>query len=115
MSSSYTPHYHKASNAVDGVTVCPTGITLAHTLEEYRPWIKIDLQATYDVCSVVIYNREDCCGKCMHIFIYQKYFDFFVVWQTESVYIQSMLLTQIARTESVLNVDFSMDLCKSKL
>ena len=68
MSSSYTPDYHKASNAVDGVTVCLSGHSLAHTLAEYRPWIKIDLQATYDVYSVVIYNREDCCGKCMHIF-----------------------------------------------
>ena len=100
MSSSFN-HYTKASNAVDGVTACPTHDTLAITLEQYRPWIKIDLQATYDVNSVVIYNREDCCGKCMPIFIYQQYFDFFVGWQTQSVYIQSVLLKQIARTESV--------------
>ena len=66
MSSSFLSDYHKASNAVDGVTVCPTGFTLAHTLEEYRPWIKIDLQATFEVISFVIYNREDCCGKFMH-------------------------------------------------
>ena len=84
MSSSHTPEYHKASNAVDGVTVCLSGHSLAHTLAEYRPWIKIDLQATYDVYSVVIYNREDCCGKCMQFFIYQYFCAVF-----ESVFIAS--------------------------
>ena len=87
MSSSFLSDYHKASNAVDGVTVCPTGFNLAHTLEEYRPWIKIDLQATFEVNSVVIYNRENCCGKFMHILISTIFFIFFARWQTQPVYI----------------------------
>ena len=87
MSSSFLSDYHKASNAVDGVTVCPTGFTLAHTLEEYRPWIKIDLQATFEVNSVVIYNRENCCGKFMHILTSTIFLIFFARWQTQPIYI----------------------------
>ena len=92
MSSSFLSDYHKASNAVDGVTVCPTGFTLAHTLEEYRPWIKIDLQATFEVNSVVIYNRENCCGKFMHILISTIFLIFFARWQTQPVYIYIRVL-----------------------
>ena len=67
MSSIFRPDYQHASNAVDNITVCPTGYSTAHTDWEFRPWIKIDLQAIYDVNSVVIYNRQDKLGKCIHI------------------------------------------------
>ena len=68
MSSIYESDYQHASNAVDNVTMCPTGLSTAHTLREFRPWIKIDPQAIYDVNSVVIYNRQDQHGKCIHIY-----------------------------------------------
>ena len=67
MSSIFRPDYQYASNAVDNATVCPNGFSTAHTDWEFRPWIKIDLQAIYDVHSVVIYNRQDGDGKCIHI------------------------------------------------
>ena len=67
MSSIFESDYQHASNAVDNVTVCPTGLSTAHTQREFRPWIKIDLQAIYDVNSVVVYNRQDDFGKCIYI------------------------------------------------
>lgn len=63
MISAYNPDYHFASKAVDNVTVCPIGLSLAHTGREFRPWIKIDLQSTYDARRVLIYNRQDRHGK----------------------------------------------------
>ena len=67
MSSIYNPDYQHASNAVDNVTVCPTGLDTAHSRSEFRPWIKIDLLDIYDLNSVVIYNRQDYFGKYTNI------------------------------------------------
>mgnify|MGYP003691340471 CR=1 FL=1 len=67
MSSVRKPDYHRASNAVDNVTVCPTGLSTAHTDHEFSPWIKIDLLDIYDLNSVVIYNRQDYFGKYTNI------------------------------------------------
>ncbi|XP_078309412.1 fucolectin-like [Crassostrea virginica] len=66
MSSVRKPGYHHASNAVDNVTVCPTGLSTAHTDHEFSPWIKIDLLDIYDLNSVVIYNRQDDFGHRLH-------------------------------------------------
>ncbi|XP_078340347.1 fucolectin-like [Crassostrea virginica] len=66
MSSIYNPDYQHAYNAVDNVTVCPTGLSTAHSRSEFRPWIKIDLLDIYDLNSVVIYNRQDNFGKRLH-------------------------------------------------
>ncbi|XP_061186412.1 uncharacterized protein LOC133194477 [Saccostrea echinata] len=57
--SLYDPRYHHASNAVDNVTVCENGLSTAHTKKEINPWIKIDLQNTFDVVEVLVYNRQD--------------------------------------------------------
>lgn len=62
MSSLYEPDFHQPSYAVDNVTVCSDGLFLAHSLSDFRPWIKIDLQDIYDINSVVIYNRQDAFG-----------------------------------------------------
>lgn len=59
MVSVYTPNYRLGPNAVDNVIECPTGMYTAHTGLAFRPWIKIDLQSTYDVDRVVVYNRQD--------------------------------------------------------
>ena len=67
MSSIYNPDYHQPSNAVDNVTVCPDGLFTAHSLSDFRPWIKIDLLDIYDLNSVVIYNRQDVLGKFIDI------------------------------------------------
>ena len=65
MSSQLDSRYN-ASYAVDNVTVCPTQHNIAHTKNQFRPWIKIDLQGIYNVHSVVIYNRQDGFGKCIN-------------------------------------------------
>ena len=65
MSSDLDSPYN-ASYAVDNVTVCPTHHNIAHTKNQFRPWIKIDLQGIYNVQSVVIYNRQDGYGKCIN-------------------------------------------------
>ena len=67
MSSVYKPYYQQASNAVNNVTVCPNGFSIAQTVYEFRPWIKIDLLHIYDLNSVVIYNRQDMYGKYIYI------------------------------------------------
>jgi hypothetical protein len=62
MSSVYDSR-HLPKKAVDGVTVCPIGRDyLAHTKREHNPWIQIDLQQVFDVRSVLIYARQECCG-----------------------------------------------------
>ena len=73
LSSIYNPDYQQASNAVDNVTVCPTGLSTAHSKSEFRPWIKIDLLDIYDLNSVVIYNRQDDFGKCIYILDHQNH------------------------------------------
>ena len=67
MSSLYEPDSHQPSYAVDNVTVCPDGLLTAHSLSDFKPWIKIDLLDIYDLNSVVIYNRQDINGKCIYI------------------------------------------------
>ena len=66
MSSDLDSPYN-ASYAVDNVTVCHTHHNIAHTKNQFRPWIKIDLRGIYNVHSVVIYNRQDGYGKCINI------------------------------------------------
>ncbi|XP_062596257.1 uncharacterized protein LOC134257681 [Saccostrea cucullata] len=66
MSSAFKPAYQRASNAVDNITVCPNGLSTAHTDFENRPWIKIDLQNTFDVAKVLVYNRQDLHGGYLH-------------------------------------------------
>nr|XP_034332172.1 fucolectin-like [Crassostrea gigas] len=68
MNGSLSSIYHNdtVSNAVDNVIECTNHLLTAHTLDELQPWLKIDLQAIYDVKKVIIYNRQDCCGDRLH-------------------------------------------------
>lgn len=52
----------KASNAVDGNRsgVWQEG-SIAHSRDEVNPWWEVDLGAEYDIASVTIHNRTDCC------------------------------------------------------
>nr|XP_034331619.1 fucolectin-like [Crassostrea gigas] len=56
----------KASNAVDNVINCTSGLLTAHSQEEFEPWLRIDLQAKYDVIKVTIFNRQDSYGFRLH-------------------------------------------------
>lgn len=64
MNGSLSSIYGKTTitNAVDNVIECTNYLLTAHTLGEFQPWLKIDLQAIHDVKKVIIYNRQDCCG-----------------------------------------------------
>ncbi|XP_061186213.1 uncharacterized protein LOC133194228 [Saccostrea echinata] len=64
--SVFKPDYQFASNAVDNVTVCPNGLSNAHTRFEFNPWVEIDLQNTFDVLKVLIFNRQDQSGNRLH-------------------------------------------------
>lgn len=69
--SSIYDNNHTISNAVDNVIECTTHLLTAHTRGEIQPWLKIDLQAIHDVKKVIIYNRQDCCGKYFMVLINQ--------------------------------------------
>uniref|UniRef100_A0A8W8J7F7 Fucolectin tachylectin-4 pentraxin-1 domain-containing protein n=1 Tax=Magallana gigas TaxID=29159 RepID=A0A8W8J7F7_MAGGI len=66
LSSTYSASNYKASNANDNVLKCSSGLSTACSQLESQPWLKIDLQAIYDVNKVTIYNRQDCCGERLH-------------------------------------------------
>ena len=52
-----------AARGVDGNTNPQWGgSSCTHTNAEPNPWWAVDLQQSYDIDSVVIYNRQDCCG-----------------------------------------------------
>ena len=60
------PIYHAGSYAVDGqVLNIPGAEKCAHTENEVKPWLSIDLGNTYDIDRVVIYNRQDAVGKIL--------------------------------------------------
>ena len=65
-----------ASFAVDGNYSCGYDGSITHTkLGDQYPWWVVDLETTIMVTSVVLYNRVDCCCKCMDIpskHLYQK-------------------------------------------
>lgn len=51
-----------ADRAVDGHTQGDwSQQSVAHTLAEPQPWLEIDLQANYDIGSIKVWNRTDCC------------------------------------------------------
>ena len=57
---SSTIHGARASRAVDGTT---NGLwhnnSVSSTQKENRPWWEVDLEAEYEITSIVIYNRTD--------------------------------------------------------
>jgi hypothetical protein len=62
-SSTYSPGFTDASNAVDGNTdgVYADG-SLTHTLLDPNSWWQVDLGASATISSIVMWNRTDCCG-----------------------------------------------------
>lgn len=58
-SSDYSVQYYPASKANDGRQ---GGANFSHTLGENYPYWQVDLGAVYDVSSVEVVNRYDCCG-----------------------------------------------------
>jgi hypothetical protein len=69
-SMSSTSQYHgPASNAVDGNTNSAWGGgSCTHTNSEQGAWWAVDLQDTYNVATVEVYNRGDCCGSRLNNF-----------------------------------------------
>ncbi|MBD0836064.1 galactose-binding domain-containing protein [Aestuariibaculum suncheonense] len=54
----------EASRAVDGNTNGDiNNASVTHTQSSSQPWWEVDLGANYDVESVMVYNRTDCCGE----------------------------------------------------
>jgi len=62
-----------AANAVDGNTGGNfPGDDIAHTNLEDQPWWEVDLGAIYDLSSILVFNREDCCAEGFadfHVFV----------------------------------------------
>ena len=53
-----------ASRGVDGNISgqwSRSGIT--HTNTQSNPWWKVDLQSSYDISKITVYNRQDCCSE----------------------------------------------------
>lgn len=61
-SSSPDPSY-PPKNIVDGITD-----NLFYTSQEWYGWVVIDMQQSFNVQSVRIYNRQDCCGYRLQAF-----------------------------------------------
>lgn len=70
MSSVYNPTLYPTINAVNNLTFCPNVTYTTHSIQEHRPWIKIDLQYEYDVYRVAIFNLQGVYGmfvKCCEL------------------------------------------------
>src|SRR5438552_292784 len=62
-SSTYAPGFSTADKAVDGNTDGNYGDgSITHTNFEYFAWWLVDLGGNYDVNSITLWNRTDCCG-----------------------------------------------------
>ena len=57
LSSLYSSGY-EASRCVDGAMD-----DMCHTDRQVTPWWQVDLQDSYAIGEVVVYNRTDCCGE----------------------------------------------------
>lgn len=69
--SSMYDSYHHPGNAVNNVLVCPYGRGyLAHTSTQVDPWLEINLQSSFEIRYIVMYARQDCCGKTL-LYMYQ--------------------------------------------
>lgn len=58
--------YLVASRAVDGYTdgyyASNNTFTITHTNNEVQPWWQVDLEGSYNIGSIALYNRTDCCS-----------------------------------------------------
>jgi len=67
--SSTSSYPGPASLAVDGNTNTNWGgSSCTHTNTEQSPWWAVDLQSSYNVESVKVWNRGDCCGDRLNGF-----------------------------------------------
>ncbi|KAM8966354.1 fucolectin-5-like [Pelodytes ibericus] len=63
-SQSSTHEVGKAINAIDGnPETSYKKRTCTHTRNDYAPWWRLNLREIKKIGSVVIVNREDCCGN----------------------------------------------------
>ena len=72
--SSDAPRRGRPQMAVDGSRYYANVGECTHTLgppADPKPWWRVDLQEDYDIYTVVVTSRGDCCGQstCMHILI----------------------------------------------
>lgn len=64
MSSEHNPPSHSPHYAVDGqVKNTIYGKQCAHTSNDPNPWLTIDLENTFDVHYVTLFNRIETLGK----------------------------------------------------
>ncbi|OCT77237.1 hypothetical protein XELAEV_18032436mg [Xenopus laevis] len=62
-SSTYEPHY-SAETAIDGIIETDIAIhPCTHTFDDNPSWWRLDLKNIYNVQTVVIVNRMDCCSE----------------------------------------------------
>ncbi len=65
-----------AARAVDGNTNGNFfGNSVTHTLQEYQPYWQVDLGGVYDIDTIELFNRTDCCRERLH--------DFFVFYSPD--------------------------------
>jgi len=60
-SSTHPEYPGLASRAVDGNLSGWGDGVVTHTSLEIGPWWEVDLEKTYAISSIVVYNRRDCC------------------------------------------------------
>jgi hypothetical protein len=64
VSQSSLDHQGSAARAVDGNTNGAwTAYSVTHTRNENGAWLQVDLGAAYDITSIKLYNRTDCCQE----------------------------------------------------
>ena len=73
-SSDWNPMFAGAAKAVDGNTDGNFKIgnmknTITHTKDEASAWQEVDLGAVYDIESIKIWNRQDCCWERLQNFL----------------------------------------------
>jgi hypothetical protein len=56
--------------------------SVAHTVQESGPWWKVDLEGTYEIEEIIIYNRQDCCAARLQGVLVEVFLDGSVVWST---------------------------------
>ena len=60
----------QASKANDGITNGRwRNGSVSHTKRDYQPWWEVNLQATFSINSVKVFNRRDCCSERLSNFI----------------------------------------------
>ncbi|XP_053535197.1 fucolectin isoform X2 [Ictalurus punctatus] len=62
--SSVLDNYYPAYFAIDGNRASDVNsYSCSHTNFENNPWWRVDLLAVYDISSVIVTNRGDCCSE----------------------------------------------------